>query len=188
MSQGIYIYSENRVDRQIKVGKAEEHESRVKNLQTGNPSKLLLEYSGDFSEPVERQFQKAFNNFRSTMGGGKEWYFYDILPAAISWFENHKYKISPDFEEEVEDQDDFTGNSRMIKLDEYFDEGRIFYGNGGVKCVYINNNMVQSDDGDFKYSTVAKKHTGYEVAGADFWRLEPNGETIRKYINNKEKI
>ena len=99
-------------------------------------------------------------------------------------------KISPDFEEEehmVSWQDVFPTKSKNIQLDDYFVEGRVFYGDGDVQCVYINNNIIESNDGNGKYSTIAKKHTGYSIAGADFWRVDPNGETIRQYINNKEK-
>ena len=184
-AEGVYVYREDRPEGQIKIGKSVDKDKRGKTLQTGNPARLILEYSSTFSEPVEADFHNSFAAFVSNMGGGKEWYDPKILLPAISWLNNHRHNMSPDeLENDETDIESVKTRGKSINLEDYFEEGYEFICYYNVVARYTGEkNYVEVDGEVSAYSTPAKELRGNSVSGADFWRVK-NGQTIRQYVQS----
>ncbi len=187
-AEGVYVYREDRPDGQIKVGKSVDKDKRGKTLQTGNPARLVLEYSSTFSNPVESDFHKSFEPFLSNMGGGTEWYDPKILVPAISWLNNHKHNISPDdLDDDETNIETVKVRGKSINLEDYFAEGYVFTCDatyGEHVAVYLGEkNFVEVDGIKALYSNPAKEIKGCSVSGADFWRVA-DYRTIRQYVQS----
>ena len=67
----------------FKIGYSVDPNKRHDNLQTGNPRKLALVYSRQVKDHVacEGKLKNALKNYKSTLGGGTEWYTASINNA-----------------------------------------------------------------------------------------------------------
>ena len=59
----------------FKIGKTVDPNKRISDLQTGNPRRLNMRYwSVKDHTDCENRLKYALRNYRSTLGGGTEWY------------------------------------------------------------------------------------------------------------------
>lgn len=76
MSKGVYFICVEGRKQLVKIGKSDNCERRVKQLQTGNPDRLYIYRIIESNEPfpIETALHRFYQKEKYQKGGGDEWY------------------------------------------------------------------------------------------------------------------